>query len=331
MGALYPLPDVLLLGWVAVGGITTVLSRKNQRFTAEMGDIQDRFYHAIKQSNRNNVGRVMVLFSFIAIVINLIWVWGAYNLLTGGAGDWGWGTGFMASWTDAGSIVCLRAAGTYGFWFWLREFRRISPFLDRLEKVGLSSPTLIARPVGLTIPPALLVLAVGLFNIGGKNLAWVRVSFAATWPILVAGLAGCAWMTTRIPPQSLTAENHIVTVSLAIQAFSPFLAFQSDVLIFLHAAERFDEISINMLEVFVAIVLLLFLTTISTASRYAYEHSGVRQYADVAHWLTFGVFNGLAAVVIGGSLEGVMKAVALLALSVAGLAAYERFDPDDYN
>lgn len=236
-----PLPDLLVLGWVAAGVVTPAVPSLRQPIDA---DIESRLYDVVKYATRSRKGMIVTVLSAVGLIFAVL-----LTILPGigtvpivateiinsldAAGDMSVLTTLRLS-AATGVVLSLLAAGVYSIWFWLREFRRLPAFLASWEGVD-DQNDIPTRPLGLILPPMVVLVVIFRYaffmvetigdGIGQEQFMLVILPLAVGWPLLLGVLAIPVWLTRQRSPQDIIYEDHVVTVSLAIQVVAAWLMF----------------------------------------------------------------------------------------------------------
>jgi hypothetical protein len=123
---------------------------------------------------------------------------------------WGW----------MGAVFLLLTSGCLGLWVWIRQFRRLSAFLDSWERRDEHEGPLPSRVSGLTLLPVLQLIGATIY-VDGSDYPLFRLVFAIGWPVIL--LIGTALVIDRtrkktVPP--VENEHWHMTWAVSIQTIS---------------------------------------------------------------------------------------------------------------
>lgn len=234
-----PLPDLLVLGWVMAGVVAPAVPSIRLPTDA---DIEVRLYDVVKNATRSGKGMIVtvlaasgllfVVFLTVAPAIAIVPMVATVIIAASEtAGDMSLLTALRLS-GFAGIWLCLLAAGLYSIWFWLREFRRLPAFLASWEGAD-EKGDMPTRPLGLILPPMVVLVVIfryGMFvaetignGAGQEQVMLVVLPLAIGWPAVLGLLAMPVWLTRHRSPQDIIYEDHVVTVSVAIEWVAAWL------------------------------------------------------------------------------------------------------------
>lgn len=278
-GRTFPIPDVLLL-------LTVLVEITSDSRSFRVPDLDRYVYVIVESATRNLKGAFLVLFAGTGILLSA----GMTSVVLSNLDEWlgllwtalGRPPLAVAAWDVVGLIVAFVASLGYLFWFWLRILARIPRFLDIWERdlSGRSGPT---RPLGFTLPPMLVVLAlVPLARRIGTLTDPLLPAYALVWPLLLAGLLGCVIATARTRTQTPVREDRAIGLGVMIQ--------WTGIVLVGHWNQILDG---RVLEVVFQPAILLFAALTGTIYlpnliRIEAQSEGWRQYAGVAFLATLG-------------------------------------------
>jgi len=301
----YPLPELLVLGWVGVGAI----DRRAPVATIETLDLEAQLYETVRSGTRSVKGMSTTIFAGCGLFSSAGYVLVGTALLSGVPVTVE--LVFAAPVTSAAVIAVVTApfvAGVYLLWYWLRQFRRLRPFLE--QWVGEESDHVApARPPGLTAPPT-IVAVIAATLLGGLNEHPSLSSVTAVVvPLLLVGLAAnLYWMGARSTTQ-IGREDLAVTGGLIIQFVGVFLTGSGSQLWTAAVRRQLPPVLFEV-RLLVIVALLLVLTVYPDINRYHQSAESWRRYIRSAFFIGFGALFGVLGTLLS---DGVRIGVIFIA------------------
>lgn len=203
-----------------------------------------------------------------------------------------------------GAVTLLLAGSIYASWAALREVPRIAAFVD--DRQGKPHRDVSPRPVGF-VGPGFLMTPVFLFvvrsleeTVGRGDPPSVTIQlFAVGWPLLLASLGLCWWLTRRRAYTPVRREHHVLLGSalfpVLLGAWSP---------------------AVRLSDLFGLIIAFVGIGYWSYVSEYAMRHrpDGIRQHGDIVYAISLGVALWVTARTVGGLGVSVLTAIATLSV-----------------
>lgn len=237
----YPLPELVVFAGFALGTIA-----RGKRFDAGLygGDHVDLERYAVDQITdalRNMKGLVLSLYCGAGMLSGGLLFFLGLGLAGQGAASLAPVLGMLVEapprdpavvaeilariWFVVGLFAVLLAYGATALFYWLRQLRRLPPYVRYWERrwrgrARSPPPAPVARPPGLFLPGNLLLaLLVWLLwsAPGGELTHPLLVAFGVAWPVAVAVAAWSIRRAFRADPQPLDGEARDVLVALTVQ------------------------------------------------------------------------------------------------------------------
>lgn len=231
---MYPVPELLLLGWAGYRALTTPRGPFPESRSAPQFDLEKRVLTLSGVATYGLKGVTTVLLATFGLVVPVIFLNATVQftvqlaeIITGGLGG--------AMTTRPSALVAstvgfstVAVFGTYGVWYWLRMLSRVPHFhaswLAHLNRDVETPPErdfgpLLVRPPGLFIPPAVLV---GILAVMTTLPDWSSTPHIPTTYLLVwlSALVATAWSTYRGfagDPQPASSDGLALPVSFLVQ------------------------------------------------------------------------------------------------------------------
>lgn len=342
----YPVPELLVLGWVGYRGL--LASRVGPAPPEHAGrrfDLEARVVTLAGVATDGIKGFTSVLLAGIGLVVPVFFlyvvVYNAGNAARiAGAMAAGSGTRLLAAVVGVTTLVVY---GLYGVWYWLRLLSRVPHAMrawrDRLRAEVRTPPDrefgpLLARPPGYFLPAAAMLVALGLLVAAGDWPSDPRIPlpYLAVW---LAGLAGTAWSTyrgVRGEPRGAAADWRALPGSYAVHLTGLWLwvdAGDGDSLVVgaltgrVPAADlvaAFADPTTGFFLVVTVTPLYLFYVPDVIDSRRA---DGLRRFAYVPYLLAVGVAAAVVAVTATGFARLFGGALAVAVLVAVAVSASE--------
>jgi hypothetical protein len=217
-------------------------------------------------------------------------------------------------WGIIGVFVLLVLAGTHGFWLWLREFKRLSEYVE-YRKNGTETVDRVrpARPAGMTLPPTILLLILGLYITTSAHSV-----FAVIWPLAIFGTGLCIWLTRRRIATRIRYEDHVIVGSFLIYMAALPLTLAGETIVTMATQLQFPVGSIIRSPAPVIGALLIGAPYFGNASQYAEQFDDARRHVDGVYLAVFGIIVWLASRPAGQGFE-IVGVATLLVTSVAAV------------
>ena len=240
-GRLYPIPELLAIGWGAVG----VVERRSSRSITdhlpnrERTDVEDSGFDLIVNAVRSPKG-LSVLAVILAGFAGGTTLFAAFGSNAGRFLDEAITTANsqpLFAWSVFGTVVAIPTASLYAVWFWVRAIERTPRYLHawneaHVDASPLADETLpgpVARPAGLLVPVAVtLVPAVAVTQLlkydyffGLRSL--LVAGYAVVWPLSILLLGWCVVRTRRLEPQPPASDGTALLAALLVE-WGAFLA-----------------------------------------------------------------------------------------------------------
>lgn len=317
LAAAFPLPDLLLLGFVGVEvGLFPVSDDSFQAL-----DVEERAYATLQSATRNLKGAILTTFSIVGGLAGAVLLSITLSLLTGL-----WSVVRLATpaspllaWDFFGLALLLLVTAGYLLWYWLRQLERIGGFLD----VWRGVPTCFDGPTrlrGVTVPPTVALVVVALFSVA-ELTDGPLLAFGLAWPVLLASFPACVRWTRSTQTQMPTNEDRVIVTALWVQYMGIWVVGNADLLV--------DG---ELLPIVIAPELHFGLISIAAVAylpdviRYERDR-GLRRYVTAAYLFGLGAVTGVLALAATGSFATVLDVFA--GVCVAGsiaIAAAKRID-----
>lgn len=280
-----PLPDVLVLSWVLWSASTSRISLVPTTGSDRWFDLEARLHRGVQMATKNMKGFFLtiwvvlgvllpagtsgIFFATIPVIVDNLTAITDERVLRQ--------VPFLVS-KLVGISAVLLASSLYGFWVWLRAFRRVDAYAEYwratdASKQGEIGRDLPPRPVGTTIPAA---VGLGLLAAALHAPLWL---FAVSWPLYVLGVVGCVWLTRRrsSDQQSIAREDHVILGAFLIHLLGMYLLAVGDQLFSVNGLGEFWSLLGSSIFVPIA-VLATTLTYLPDITQYAQDQTGVRRY-----------------------------------------------------
>ena len=353
--ALYPLPDLLVLGWAGLLAAGQATSRDVSPQLASV-DVEASLYDTVEEATRNIKGTTLAVY-LLALAFGFGLLFAVAFRVGGVAATEPVWTDLRLAWGIGGFLLVLVASSCYGIWCCIRMTRRLPAFLrqhatgdsptdnrtvdrrvvggaawqsttsphwletDLREHVDLrqSADTpetgSIPRRPVGTVVPPLVVAVLA-------SAAFLGVGprswvFALVWPVLLLALAACLVWTVRRGRQSLDHDDHALVAGVAAFVVTVQALGTLDALLDAADAGTFAVDALPF-SVYVAAMLVWF-GYLDDAFRYAERHEDIRRLAKGGYLLAFTVVFGVLLPFTGGPYTGLFAALLPVA-AVGGLA-----------
>ncbi|WP_276261540.1 hypothetical protein [Haloglomus litoreum] len=306
----YPLPELLVLGWVALGVVGRFFPDVHTPTLASL-DLEDRLYGTVKHATRTLKGMMLTLFAVCGLFGGAGYVLIGVRLLAAAPTPAQFLTAPALAVALLAFITAPLVAGGYLIWCWLRQFRRVQPFLDRW--IGDDAPdTAPARPVGQTAPPTLLVLVVATLLGGLGDHPLVVPAAAVIVPVGMLGLVAIVLRTRQLPETPLGREGGAVTAGLVVQSIGLVLAGSAEQLWPALVEGRLPPALLDP-QLLVILALVPAVGVWPDVDRYHDGTEGWRRYLRSAFACGFGLCFGSVGVLLGGGLGLALTAIGTVA------------------
>ena len=352
---LYPLPDLLIMGWAGLLLVGHVTGRELTPQFASV-DIEAGLYDIVEEATRSIKGTTLAVYLLtLAFGFALLFAV-ALQLGTVAVTDDVW-TEPRLAWGIGGFLLVLAAGACYGIWCCIRLGRRLPRFLrqraddgpsgsdnsgpisprsvgvadgegtrlpqwwhvDLWEDVGVGEPKDAARSRVPRRPVGTVVPPLAVVVLASGAFLWAGPyswTFAVIWPTLLLALVGCLVLTRRLDRRRLQHDDHAIVAGMAAFVLTIQALGSLDRLVAALRAGAFIPTRLPF-SVYVA-AMLVWLGYLDDAFQYAERHDDLRRLAKGGYLLAFAlVFGGLLPLV-GGPYTRLFAIVVVLA-GVGGL------------
>ena len=236
-GRLYPLPELLAIGWpIGVAVAARINWQPNPR-----GQIADtlKIISVVRRSEKGVPTLTLVSLGMGVPATILLVGLPVYTrrLLVG---DTVSVAEPVLAWAVVGMIVGIAAACLYALWFWARVFRRLPAFLtawheaagvDILGEQPTDEP--VARPAWLLVPFALVIThAIVLIQIGDvTDFAFygaadaILLLYGLVWPLSAAVIGLAVYWTMRRTPQPPLSATYAIPTATVVEFGSLYVGW----------------------------------------------------------------------------------------------------------
>jgi len=326
----YPVADVVVLAILLgntrnadrVPGVRVVIP------AARTLDIESRLHEGIETATRNIKGLFLTIYAFLGAFLGGgllgIAVVGVDRVVltdTPIATVRAFAASPLSGWVTVGILCLVCLAGVHGLWVWLREFRRLTAYVAYWEDdIAVASSVAPSRPVGMTLPPTLLMMLLGLFSATGAQRA-----FAVAWPIAAVATLGCLWLTRRRATSSIVHEDHVVVASLLVHTSAlPAFLLGEEIWQFVTTGEAPVEAVLGSPALVIGIM-VVGLPYFPDVERYAERFDDARRLLEGAYIVSIGVCVQFASLPADGGTRflGTLVLLVTVGFAVVGTVVEE--------
>jgi hypothetical protein len=234
-GLLYPIPEVLAIGWMIINVINTRFGQSvgGRLPSRERVDVEEIVFDLVVNVVRSPKGVPTVLLTLTGFggAISIFGVRSGNMLQFTREGLITIRSDPFFAWNVLGVGLVSLGSGLFAVWFWARVIRRIPAYFQAwnaskaegspLAEESLPVPT--TRPVGLLLPfavttlPAVAFIQTLRFDYFFDLRTLVLSGYGVVWPLSMVVLGWAVYQTRRTEPQPPSSEGRALPVALLVE------------------------------------------------------------------------------------------------------------------
>lgn len=321
---LYPLPDLLVLGWAGLW-VVSVTTGRDMTLSFATANLEKQLYDIVTEATRSLKGMTLGIYIvLLAFHFGLLFAVAFEFAIALDADVW---RDPRLVWGRGGFVAVLVASSCYGIWCCFRMTRRLPTFLRHYANGGAArsrtqeyggrrsdNRTLPPRPVGVVAPPLIVTLVLmTAFTLFGPY----SIAFAFAWPLLLLALVGCVVVTRYIGSRSVRFDDHHVIIGTAGAVLTISVLGSFDVALKAVASRTITFGTIPP-SIYMAAVVVWF-GYFGDITRYANAHDDGRRLFTGGYVLAFTVVFGLLLLFTRGPYRQLF-ALIISVTAISGLA-----------